>query len=77
MKVMLFLTHPAHSHVSSSNVSQQSTQEYADSSFDMYEADQQTIQHNSPARVRWLQAFNKVCAELSEGRPVGCFSKDI
>ncbi|KAK7115998.1 hypothetical protein V1264_001757 [Littorina saxatilis] len=69
---------PVNSRPTSSNVSRQSTQEYVDSSFDMYELEQQQHQqlvqqqqqenylHNTPAKSRWITAFHKVCAELSE-----------
>ncbi|KAH9524496.1 hypothetical protein Btru_027022 [Bulinus truncatus] len=55
---------PANSHVSSSNISPQSTKE---SSFDTFEkSDSDAHRMSSPARSRWLEAFNRVCAELSE-----------
>ena len=68
---------PANSRVSSSNVSRQSTQEYVDSSFEMYEPEQQTFQLTSPARKRWIEAFNKVCAELSEVSDQKTFVKKL
>ncbi|GFO13544.1 protein unc-13 homolog b-like isoform x12, partial [Plakobranchus ocellatus] len=58
---------PANSHVSSSNVSRQSTTH--ESSFDTFEkSDSSAHPMSSPARSRWLEAFNRVCAELSEVR---------
>ncbi|XP_025078268.1 protein unc-13 homolog B-like isoform X7 [Pomacea canaliculata] len=57
---------PVNSRVSSSNVSRQSTQEFVDSSFDLYEQEQQNPDITSPARTRWIEAFNRVCAELNE-----------
>ena len=97
---------PARSQVSSSNLSRQSTQEYVDSSIDIYEPDQpptpvqhvtdhnhdhfdhhdhpfdhherhdldqrdelphnELFPHMSPAKSRWIKAFNRVCMELSE-----------
>ncbi|KAI8789182.1 protein unc-13 A, partial [Biomphalaria glabrata] len=55
---------PVNSHVSSSNISRQSTKE---SSFDTFEkSDSDAHRMSSPARSRWLEAFNRVCAELSE-----------
>ncbi|GFR73850.1 protein unc-13 homolog B-like isoform X12 [Elysia marginata] len=62
---------PANSHVSSSNVSRQSTTH--ESSFDTFEkSDSSAHPMSSPARSRWLEAFNRVCAELSESRGQPC-----
>lgn len=66
LSYFLFINSPANSRVSSSNVSRQSTQEYVDSSFDTYEAEHPNLEMTSPARTRWIEAFNRVCAELSE-----------
>jgi hypothetical protein len=51
----------------SSNLSRQSTQEYVESSVDIYEPEQPLpAPHLSPARSRWIHAIQRVCAELSE-----------
>lgn len=65
IKIHYFLLHsPVNSHVSSSNISRESTKE---SSFDTFEkSDSDAHRMSSPARSRWLEAFNRVCAELSE-----------
>ncbi|XP_055956306.1 protein unc-13 homolog B isoform X3 [Patella vulgata] len=69
---------PVNSRVSSSNVSRQSTQDYWDGSVDLCENQTTTVPDlPSPARSRWIDAFNKVCAQLSEsGSIMGDGSED-
>ncbi|XP_052796791.1 protein unc-13 homolog A-like isoform X10 [Mya arenaria] len=48
---------------SSTNVSQQSTQEYSD--VDLLYDRRGSVLRPSPARARWIDAFNKVCAQFN------------
>ena len=62
---------PLDSRPSSINVSRQSTGEYR--SDDLPECEIETNPDMpSPARVRWIDAFTRVCAQLNQVRPSPC-----
>lgn len=62
-KCIYLLSSPNNSQ--SSTVSRQSTQEYSDGQMDMYENQSQS-ELPSPAQARWIEAFNKIRAQLSD-----------
>ncbi|KAL5004186.1 hypothetical protein ScPMuIL_017642, partial [Solemya velum] len=51
----------------SSTVSRQSTQEYSDGQIDLLYENHSQSELPSPAQARWIEAFNKIRAQLSDG----------